>query len=159
MQGDITSEDSRRSLVERVKEKSGYIDVLINNAGVAGSLFQRYAPGDDITTLQRKLQASASSEDFSRGFETNVSAVYFTTVAFLELLHLGNERRSAGMPTSQIITMTSGAGFRRDDKMYSLAYGLTKASVTLLGKQFANILASFKIRSNLVAPGIFPSGK
>lgn len=145
-------------MVDAVKKKSGYINVLINNAGVSLDIFKRYSPGDDIKTFQQKLISSSSPEEFTRTFDTNVSAVYFTTVAFLELLHLGNERRIPGSPTSQVITMSSGAGFRRDDKVYSLSYGLSKAAVTQLGKQFANIFAPFKIRSNIVAPGIYPSG-
>lgn len=158
IKGDITSQASLLKVVETVKRRSGFIDVLINNAGISANPFKGWGPGDDIKSFQERLWNSGSPEDFTRTFETNVTSVYYTTIAFLELLHFGNERRSPGMPSSQVVIMSSGAAFRKDDKVFSLSYGLSKAAVTQLGKSLANILAPCKIRSNVIAPGIFPSG-
>lgn len=51
-------------------------------------------PNPDILALQQTLWSSCTPVDFARAFETNVTAAYYTTVAFLELLHKGNTRHT-----------------------------------------------------------------
>ena len=80
------------------------------------------------------------------------------TVAFLDLLAEGNARRSVEKPTSQVVTLGSIAGFRRDDQLFSLSYPASKSAVTHLAKSFTGIFKNFKIRSNVIAPGLYPSG-
>lgn len=160
LQGDITSHASLLSLVETVKHRTGYINLLVNNAGVAHNKFKPWDPATDIKAFQESLWSLGTPDEWARTFAVNVTAVYYTTVAFLELLHLGNVRACGeGVPTSQVITMSSVGGFRRDDRVFSLSYGVSKAAVTHLGKSLANILRGWKIRSNVIAPGIYPSGK
>jgi NAD(P)-dependent dehydrogenase (short-subunit alcohol dehydrogenase family) len=161
LKGDVTSRSDLLELAETVKQRSGYINLLVNNAGVAVDSFKPWAPEDNIKSFQEKLWQSGSPEEFAKTFETNVAAVWFTTVAFLELLHLGNCEREGypNLPTSQVITVSSVAGLRRDDKQFSLSYALSKAASLHLGKSLANILNGFKIRSNVIAPGIYPSRK
>ncbi|KAG1869055.1 NAD(P)-binding protein [Suillus subalutaceus] len=72
LQGDITCRQSLTKLVETVRTRHGYIDLL---------------------AFQSVLWDTGSPEGFAETFDTNVTAIYFTTVAFLELLHLGNLRR------------------------------------------------------------------
>ncbi|KAF6747953.1 hypothetical protein DFP72DRAFT_1074834 [Ephemerocybe angulata] len=100
-------------------------------------------------------------------FSTNVTAIYYTTNAFLDLLHQGNARRrkaelnpqspAGGLPlpyqTSQVLTVSSLGGFRIGAKVLSPSYTLSKAACTL-----ANLLAPWAIRSNVLAPGVFPTG-
>lgn len=102
LQGDITCRQSLTKLVETVKTRHGYIDLLVNNAGIARNLLpsQLPSPLDDpadtspsIKAFQSVLWDTGSPDGFAETFDTNVTAVYFTTVAFLELLHLGNLRR------------------------------------------------------------------
>lgn len=113
--------------------------------------------GADIKELQKALWES-KHEDFQETLNVNAISVYYTTVAFLELLDKGN--RHGGIPgvTSQVVTISSIAGFRRDGKTAGIAYGLSKAASTHLGKLLANILKDWNIRSNIIAPGIYPSG-
>ena len=134
------------------------MDVLVNNAGIARNFLKPWTEGDDIKSFQQRLWNTGTPEEFSRTLDTNATSVYYTTVAFLELLHKGNTRRCSTQPTSQVITISSGAAFRRDARVVSLSYSMSKAAVTQLGKTLANLLAPCKIRSNIIAPGIFPSG-
>lgn len=55
---------------------------------------QNHDPTTDILNVQQTLWSSASPVDFARAFETNVTGAYYTTVAFLELLHKGNTRHT-----------------------------------------------------------------
>ncbi|KAF9221535.1 NAD(P)-binding protein [Gyrodon lividus] len=111
LQGDITSRDSLLSVVQTIKAQHGYIDLLVNNAGIARNLLPPRLPSplDDtdpsteesipsIKSFQDVLWNTGGPPGFSETFQTNVTAIYYTTVAFLELLHLGNLRRGALPP-------------------------------------------------------------
>lgn len=133
--------------------------MLINNSGVMYNTARAPEPTDDIKTFQKKLWEAGTKEEFNKTFEVNVTAVYYTTVAFLELLDAGNKRAtSEDEPSSQVITVGSIGGFRRDDKVFSLSYSASKASVMHLSKILVNTLKRWKIRSNIIAPGLYPSG-
>lgn len=108
LQGDITSRQSLLTMVETIKDRHGFIDLLVNNAGIARNLLPRLpSPLDEsagegempsIKALQDVLWNTGDPAGFAETFETNVTAVYYTTIAFLELLHLGNLRRGAIPP-------------------------------------------------------------
>ena len=117
------------------------------------------APGDDIKAMQEKLWNAGTQEEFVKTYDVNVASVYYTSVAFLELLDEGNKRSlPAGEPASQIITIASIGGLRRDEKVFSISYSTSKAAVLHMGKVLANTLKPWKIRSNVICPGIYPSG-
>lgn len=133
--------------------------MLINNSGVINNTAQAPEPTDDIKTFQKKLWEAGTKEDFNKTLELNVTAVYYTTVAFLELLDAGNKRAtSEDEPSSQVITVGSIGGFRRDDQVLSFAYTISKSAVMHLAKILVNTLKRWKIRSNIIAPGLYPSG-
>ncbi|KAL0574191.1 hypothetical protein V5O48_007757 [Marasmius crinis-equi] len=194
IQGDITIRESLLEIVEVIKDRHGYIDLLVNNAGVARNLYPHPLPSPSqessphesipspppspscsqkapsIRSFQAALWDSGSPEDFSDTFATNVTAVYYTTVAFLDLLHQGNVRKQPidlnpldGTPplpthTSQVLSISSSGSFRVDPKILSMSYTLSKVACTHLGKCMANLLAPWGIRSNVLAPGVWPSG-
>lgn len=152
-------------MVDIVKARSGYINLLVNNAGIALAI-QPTIPtpstaDGDITQLQRVLWDTETPESFRKTFDVNVAAVWFGTIAFLELLHEGNKRtlaaRGSGV-SSQVLTVSSIAGFRKDSHVFSLSYTVSKAAATHLGKMMAHYLKDWKIRSNVICPGLFPSG-
>ncbi|OJA14183.1 hypothetical protein AZE42_06504 [Rhizopogon vesiculosus] len=117
LQGDITSRESLTRLVETVKARHGYIDLLVNNAGIARNILPPRLPSplDDpagaspsIKAFQNVLWDTGTPEGFAETFETNVTAVYFTTVAFLELLHHGNLRRGNIPPVISLRPAVNG---------------------------------------------------
>jgi NAD(P)-dependent dehydrogenase (short-subunit alcohol dehydrogenase family) len=179
--------------VETIKASHGYVDLLINNAGIARNLYAHPLPSPEdspsnsppsppdspavgastpsIKAFQNALWDTGTPEDFADTFATNVTAVYYTTVAFLELLHQGNIRQqrlaSTSLPgisrppyhTSQVLSVSSSGAFRLDPKVLSMSYTLAKHACTHLGKLLANMLAPWGIRSNVLAPGVWPSGR
>jgi NAD(P)-dependent dehydrogenase (short-subunit alcohol dehydrogenase family) len=177
-----------------VARRHGYINLLVNNAGIARNLYAHPLPGPaqslhanaplsppssppsepqlpSIKAFQNALWDTGSSEDFADTFATNVTAVYYTTVAFLDLLHQGNIRQQrhelppeTGLPrppyhSSQVLSVSSSGSFRLDAKILSPSYTLSKIACTHLGKLLANLLAPWGIRSNVLAPGVWPSGQ
>lgn len=195
LQGDITDPEGLLSMAELVRTRHGYVDMLINNAGIARNLFPHPLPSPSdasdathlpsppsspitgpsapsIKAFQNTLWNTGSPKDFADTFATNVTAVYYTTVAFLDLLHQGNIRRqrfelptmSPGFPrapfrTSQVLSVSSSGSFRIDSKVLSPSYTLSKIACTHLGKMMANLLSPWGIRSNVLAPGVWPTGK
>ncbi|KAJ3818565.1 hypothetical protein F5880DRAFT_1617260 [Lentinula raphanica] len=190
LQGDITDRQSLSAIVQVVKARHGYIDLLVNNAGIARNLYVHPLPSPDncsearsppsppasptceplqpsIKEFQSALWDSGTPDDFAETFETNVTAPYYTTVAFLDLLHQGNLRQQESafsrlmtfppFHTSQVITVSSSGSFRVDPKIVSMSYTLSKTASTHLGKCLANLLAPWNIRSNVLAPGVWPS--
>lgn len=125
-----------------------------------------------IKAFQASLWDTGSPDDFADVFATNVTAPYYTTVAFLDLLHQGNIRKlKKAYPigntfdfsrppyhSSQVLTVSSSGAFRLDAKILSMSYTLSKCASTHLGKVLANLLAPWGIRSNIIAPGVWPSG-
>ncbi|RDB18921.1 Gluconate 5-dehydrogenase [Hypsizygus marmoreus] len=195
LQCDVTSRESLLSAVEAVKTRHGYINLLVNNAGIARNLYSHPLPSPtqtypatappsppasppsgplkpNIKAFQSALWNTGSPEDFAETFATNVTAVYYTTVAFLDLLHQGNLRQqtevissslaNSAVPrppyhTSQVISVSSSGAFRLDPKILSPSYTLSKSACTHLGKVLANLLAPWGIRSNVLAPGVWPT--
>lgn len=156
---DVTSQESILALVETVKARHGFINLLINNAGVANNILPKLPiPGKaDIKTYQQALWNAGTSQKFAESFQVNTSAVWYTTIAFMELLDAGNKKENMKDVPSQVISITSGGGFRKDDKVFSMSYTLSKTAATHLGKMLAHFLKDWNIRSNVVCPGIFPS--
>ena len=104
IEGDVSNRESLLNIVDVVKARHGYIDLLINNTDIARNLLPHPlpAPFDEtqvvrvpspkasplraplspsIKAFQNTLWDSGSPEDFAESFAT---AVYYTTVAFLE---------------------------------------------------------------------------
>ncbi|KAF9049356.1 NAD(P)-binding protein [Hymenopellis radicata] len=203
VQGDLTDRDSLLSVVEIVRSKQGHIDLLVNNAGIAKNLYSHPLPSPSeneadrpptppqtevssppasptasihipsIKKFQSSLWDTGSPDDFAQVFATNVTAPYYTTVAFLDLLHQGNIRKQIQARThgdtsdfsrppyhsSQVLTVSSSGAFRLDAKVLSMSYTLSKSACNHLGKVMANLLVPWGIRSNIIAPGVWPSGE
>lgn len=154
---DVTSKDSLKAAADRVREELGYCDVVFansgaitaNNASIISNLDNL-----DLKSIQEGLWAH-DMEDFTQSFHINVSAAFYTVLAFLDLLDEGNKRAVVPQKSQAIIT-GSVASYSRLPKA-GFAYGTSKAAAVQLAKQLATLLAPHKIRVNSIAPGIFPS--
>lgn len=159
---DVTSKESLAAAAAVVEKDSGFLDVVVVNAGVQGPQTPTPADNDTTTTLAqwREKQLEVDPQEFQDTFKVNTTAVWFTAVTFLNLLDAGNQRRNdsvgAGRPTSQVIVISSLAGFNRKAPA-GFVYGQSKSAATHAAKQLAVLLPRWGIRTNVIAPGPFPS--
>ena len=126
--GDIAREDEAKQIVSRVRERFGFIDVLVNNAGVA---------------LPTQLITDTTLADWNRVMETNVTGMFLVTNAVLP--EMVSQKRGAIVNISSMWGITGGS--------CEVAYSSSKAAVIGFTKSLAKEVAPSGIRVNCVAPG------
>jgi len=157
LQCDVTCRSSLEALVSSIESQVGFINLLVNNCGTSGPSDKFPPRSADIKTFQTCLLEN-NSESFQKTFEVNHTAMYFVTVAFLQLLDEGNKRGGIPDVSSQVINIASVAAFRREERPQTgLAYILSKVAAVHLTKILASILVDYDIRCNAICPGIYPS--
>jgi NAD(P)-dependent dehydrogenase (short-subunit alcohol dehydrogenase family) len=157
--GDVTSQESLLKMAAQVESETGYVNLIIANAGIMGPRPLKVAPGIPLPSVSeyRAHALKTPMEDFTQTYAVNATGVYYTALAFLTLLDAGNTKGNLGAAVrSQIIATSSIGGFSRLAGA-SFAYNSSKAAVTHMMKMLATSLAQYRIRCNVLAPGIFPS--
>lgn len=159
--GDVSDKESISKVVDQIRKEQGYINLLFANAGVSGpkdrsQLSELGTNKPSVKDLQKTLW-EPPMDDFTKALHVNCTGVYYTTIAFLDLLDAGNKQGNLAQD-SQVIVTSSVAGFSRY-LASSFAYSTSKAAVNHLVKMLATLFAQngFKIRANLIAPGLYPS--
>jgi NAD(P)-dependent dehydrogenase (short-subunit alcohol dehydrogenase family) len=146
----VTSKSDLSAAVEYIAQKSGYVNLVIANSGISGP--HHFALSKDASLEEfRNFQYNLDFDKFNSTYSVNTTGVFFTVIAFLDLLDKGNK---AGNVTqkSQVVAISSIAGYSRAS-LVGFAYETSKAAATLLMKQFSTNLARYEIRANVVAPG------
>jgi NAD(P)-dependent dehydrogenase (short-subunit alcohol dehydrogenase family) len=138
---DVTSAESVAAAAARVGAEIGYLDVLVNNAGVStGS-------GRHIDQIPRPSEETA--DDLRFVYETNVFAVVRMINAFLPLLC-----RSAA---ARIVNVTSKRGSIGEEGAWAgqpdMAYSSSKTALNAVTVHYARELADTPIKVNGAAPG------
>lgn len=159
--GDVSDKESLSKVVDQVRKEQGYVNLLFANAGVSGprdrSKLGELSSGKPSIKDFQKAMWEPSADDYTKALHVNCTGVYYTTIAFLDLLEAGNKKGNLAQD-SQVIVTSSVAGFSRY-LASSFAYSTSKAAVNHLVKMLATIFAQngFHIRANLIAPGLYPS--
>ena len=116
------------ALVEKVVEKHGKIDLLVNNAGV----------------IRDNLLAMLSEEDVRTVLETNVIGTFNMTRSVVP--HMISKRRGNIVNISSVSGEKGGRG--------QTNYAASKGAINAFTKSLAAELAPRGIRVNAVAPGV-----
>ena len=124
---DVRSTESIAAAIAATESELGPIDVLVNNAGVAGELFFTQTPPEVWDNL----------------IAVNLRGVLAVTHAVLPGMH----ERGGG----SIVNVASEAG--RVGSQLSVVYSATKAGVIGFTRALAKESARFGVRVNAVAPG------
>ena len=123
---DVTKKADLEKLVKQIEEKEkcihllgkssfpqrkliGLTLVIVANAGVPGPKAE--PDKEDAGELKDKLWQGESVEEWNDTYSTDVTSVYFTTVAFLPLLQAAMEPKGSGEKFSaSVITTSSMSG-------------------------------------------------
>ena len=125
---DVDREESIVSVVKKVIEEGGRIDVLVNNAG-----YGQFGCTEDV-----------SVEDFRKQFETN----FFSVVRIIQEIAPIMRKQQSGI----IINISSVAG--RIGLPGSPAYISSKFALEGLGECLRYELGQFGIKTTLIEPGV-----
>lgn len=126
---DISDSAAVRQNVMSIKKQFGYINVLVNNAGVE----------------YNELIGMISRENMEKMFNVNV----YGTIEMIQAVSRIMARNENG---GSIINISSMVGLRGNPGQ--LVYSATKGAVIALTKSAAKELAPQKIRVNSIAPGL-----
>ena len=126
--GNITDEARARGILASVRERFGFVDVLVNNAGIA---------------LPTQLVTDTTLADWHRVMDTNVTGMFLVTNAALK--EMVSQKRGAIVNISSMWGVTGGS--------CEVAYSSSKAAVIGYTKSLAKEVAPSGIRVNCVAPG------
>lgn len=111
----------------------------------------------DAGELSEKIWKNETFDDWNQTYNTDVTSVYFTTVAFLPLLQAGIEPHGPlNKFGSSVITISSMSGMMRHAQGH-FAYNAAKGATVQLTKLMSAEFQKTWIRVNSIAPGYFPS--
>ena len=148
---DVTKKEDLEKLVAKISKQEKYINLLITNAGISGPKAE--PESEKASELKEQLLQEKFSE-WSDTFNTNVSAVFFTTVSFLPLLQAGKETH--GPLSASVIVISSMSGIMRHAQGH-FSYNAAKGATVHLAKMMSYEFKKAGIRVNSIAPGYFPS--
>ncbi|WP_299438719.1 SDR family NAD(P)-dependent oxidoreductase [uncultured Aquimarina sp.] len=126
---DVTNEEAVTSNIEKIGEKYGKIDLLVNNAGGLGG---------------RSRFEGMTTEFYRSVMALNLDSTFFASRAAIPYLKKGGN--------ASIINYTSNAGWTAGGPGAGI-YGTSKAAVNAITRALAKDLAEYSIRVNAVSPG------
>jgi 3-oxoacyl-[acyl-carrier protein] reductase len=136
LKGDITSDKSRKEVVDKVMSEFGRIDVLVNNAGVAPKVRM------DL------LETTEESIDFVLAI--NLKGTFFLTQLVANIMIKQKNDIENIMP--KIINISSISAYTSSTQRGE--YCISKAGVSMITTLFADRLAEFGINVHEIRPGI-----
>ncbi len=135
-QGDVSSNEDRKKIVEKVKDHFGRLDVLVNNAGIAPK--------------ERRDVLETSEESYDQVLSTNLKSNYFLTQQVANWMI--DQKKIDQTFTGCIINVSSisatVASVNRGE------YCISKAGISMATQLFAVRLGEFGISVFEVRPGI-----
>jgi 3-oxoacyl-[acyl-carrier protein] reductase len=137
-QADVSKAQDRADLLKAVQERFGWIDLLVNNAGVA--------PTARVDLLE------ACEESFDRLMNINARGPYFLTQAVANFWIAGLNQRPEKSGKPKIVNISSVSAYapsvNRGD------YCMSKAALSMMTQLFAARLAEYGINVYEIRPGI-----
>jgi NAD(P)-dependent dehydrogenase (short-subunit alcohol dehydrogenase family) len=128
IEADVTSEADRERLIEACLQRSGRIDILINNAGALGEI---------------ALVEDASLERWDQVYDVNVKAAF--ALCQLSLPHMKRQRDGVILNISSINALIGIT--------HMAAYSSSKAALTHLTRVIASEAYDFNVRANSIILG------
>jgi NAD(P)-dependent dehydrogenase (short-subunit alcohol dehydrogenase family) len=149
LQLDVTDGDSIAAAAERIRQETGRLDLLVNNAAISNTSRGSLAPDE---YAQARYPSTVSLDEVRAVWETNVFGVLAVYQAMLPLL-----RES---PDARIVNVSSGVGSLTANAdpaypyhaMFGPVYPASKAALNAMTLAMMIELESTDIKVNLVSP-------
>jgi NAD(P)-dependent dehydrogenase (short-subunit alcohol dehydrogenase family) len=135
---DVTNIDSIKKAKQELESKIGALDVLINNAGIAGNLPQ------NISTV--------AMENLRNIFDTNFFGVVQTTQQFISLLKKSNEPVIVNV-SSELGSLTVHNNTQNPNYGIYDAYSCSKTALNAFTVMLANEMRNTNFKINSISPG------
>lgn len=144
---DVTKKEDLSSLFEELQKKEKYLNLLVCNAGISGTKAE--PEHENASDLSKKLWEMESVDVWSKTFETDVTSVYFTSVAFLPLLQAATSKGGGKFEefSASIITISSMSGMMRNAQGH-FSYNAAKGATVHLSKLMSSEFQKAGIRVN-----------
>jgi NAD(P)-dependent dehydrogenase (short-subunit alcohol dehydrogenase family) len=149
---DVTKKEDLTKMYEELASKEKYINLLVAAAGISGE--KAVPDAEKATDMKKQLFDNETFEGWAETYNTDVTAVYFSTVVLLPLLQAGTE--SHGHLSASVIVISSMSGIMKDAQGH-FSYNAAKGGTVHLTKLMSGEFQKLRIRVNSIAPGYFPS--
>lgn len=149
----MTSKGDLTRLYSMLSSKESHLDILITASGIAGP---KASPDTSSAKDLKERLFSESQNGWADTYNTDVTAVYFTSVAFLPLLQASMSSAGRKQFHPSIIVISSMSGMISHAQSH-FSYNAAKAGTVHLSKMMAHEFKETGIRINSIAPGYFPS--
>lgn len=145
---DVTSKVDLEKLFADIEAKEKYLSLLVTAAGISGP--KGFPDSSDAKEVKKELWKEGVDE-WNATYNTDVTSVYFSTVAFLPLLQAAPKTQR-----SSVIVISSMSGMMRHSQAH-FSYNAAKAATAHLSNMMSKEFAKTGVRVNSIAPGYFPS--
>jgi NAD(P)-dependent dehydrogenase (short-subunit alcohol dehydrogenase family) len=140
IQLDVTDQQSVEAARIQIAKRSDVLDVLINNAGISGSVPQ--------------LALNSNIDNFRAVFETNVYGVVNVTQAFIDLLRKSPQPRIVNVSSSVgSLSLQSDPNWRFYHHAKFAVYSSSKSALNMYTVTLAYELRDTPFKVNAVDPG------
>lgn len=129
-EANLTDPEAVKELVNKIVDKYGRIDVLVNNAGIS----------------QKVTVADMTLDDIKRIFNVNMFGLFLITQAVCEVM----KKQKYG----RIVHLSSVSGKRGGGIFGGAHYSASKAAVLGFSKNLAREVSQYGITTNCVCPGL-----
>jgi NAD(P)-dependent dehydrogenase (short-subunit alcohol dehydrogenase family) len=129
---DIVNEEQVRSLVARTVERTGRVDILINNAGA----MRRNKPPEET-----------SLDEWKFVIDTNINGTFLCSREAGKVM--------IGQKSGRIVNISAISGAVVNKYFHGGSYEVSKAALSMLTKAFAVEWAPYNIKVNAIAPGYY----
>lgn len=137
---DVTNPDTILFAKNIIEKEQGHLDVLINNAGIFGSV--------------RQNALEASIDNFKEVYETNVYGVVRVTQTFMGLLRKSPQPRIVNVSSSVgSLTLQSDRKWQAYDYAKFAVYASSKSAMNMYTVHLAYELLNTAFKINAVCPG------
>lgn len=168
---DITSDNDNKAAARYITSQSGYLNLLVSNAGVGGPtgpagklkmLSTEKTSGVITPSEYASIMSDVPASEFTKVSDINTTGTFYNILAFLPLLQAGNSSQNVASEhkhTSHILLTSSIAAITRNTMDFSPAYALSKAALLHLMKNLSTYSAqnNWDIRVNAILPGLMKS--